>query len=191
MSNLIKVVIAILLVVYPILVYYGLNNDFSGEQLGIILLVLFTIRSFFTRLKTNRDKVQQIFPIVMVTGLVVLTWLFNSPEYLLWYPVGLNILFLLLFGSSVIYPPTIIETIASKVRKDMPPEVVVYTRKVTIAWCIFFAFNTVVSSWTVLSGSIEYWTLFNGLISYFIALAIVGIEYAIRKLIIHRKLAQK
>lgn len=191
MPRFIKILIAALLVAYPLLVYYGLNNNFSGAQLGMVLLVLFVIRLFFTRLQTSRDRLQMFLPLAMVMGLVILTWFFQQPHYLLWYPVGLNFTFLILFAFSLWHPPTVIESIARRMRKDMPAEVIVYTRKVTMVWCVFFAVNMLVAAWTVLSGSIELWTIYNGFISYIIAFLILSGEILIRKYFIQRNEASK
>jgi uncharacterized membrane protein len=182
MYNLVKVAIVIFLLLYPILIYFGLNY-FSPSQLGIFFLVLFAIRSLFTRTKSASARWQIILTVTIGGTLAALTWIYNSEEYLLWYPVGLNITFFIIFASSLIFPPSVIERIARAFHKEFPESAVVYTRNVTIVWTSFFIINTFVSGWTVLHGDMEIWTLYNGLISYFIVALLLGAELIVRKIV--------
>jgi len=181
MYNLVKVAIVIFLLLYPILIYFGLNY-FSPSQLGIFFLVLFAIRSVFARTKSTSARWQLIFTVAIGGTLAALTWIYNSKEFLLWYPVGLNVTFLIIFASSLLFPPSIIERIARTFHKNFPESAVSYTRKVTIVWTIFFAINIFVSGWTVLHGDMEIWTLYNGLISYIIVGILLGAEFVVRKI---------
>ncbi|MGD8784510.1 MAG: hypothetical protein PVG75_08720 [Thioalkalispiraceae bacterium] len=115
--------------------------------------------------------------------LATLTWIYNTEEYLLWYPVGLNITFFFIFTSSLIYPPSVIERIARAFHTEFPDSAVRYTRNVTIVWTVFFAVNIVVSTWTVLIDNMEVWTVYNGLISYVIVGILLGGELVVRKII--------
>ena len=182
MYNLLKVVIVIFLLLYPILIYFGLNY-FSPSQLGIFFLILFAIRSVFARTRSTSARWQLIFTVTIGGTLAALTWIYNSKEFLLWYPVGLNITFLIIFASSLLFPPSIIERIARTFHKDFPESAIAYTRNVTIVWTIFFAINIFVSGWTVLNGDMEIWTLYNGLISYIIVGILLGAEFVVRKII--------
>lgn len=185
MYNLVKVIVVVFLLLYPVLIYFGLNY-FSPSQLGLFFLALFTIRIIFAKTKSKTARWQMIFTVAIGGTLAALTWLFDSKEYLLWYPVGLNIAFFLIFASSIIFPPSVIEQIARVLHKEFEESAIVYTRNVTIIWTIFFAVNGIVSAWTVLHGSMEVWTLYNGLISYVVVGLILGIELLVRKYIVKK-----
>ena len=180
MANPLKVGIVILLLLYPFLIYFGLDY-FTPSHLGLFFLALFILRVIFTKTKSKTARWQLIFTVVIGGILAILTWIFDSEEFLLWYPVGLSAAFFLIFTISIIFPPTVIEQIARGYSKHFPPIAVVHTRNVTIVWAVFFAINIFVSSWTVVYGGMEVWTLYNGLISYIIVGILVGGELLVRR----------
>ena len=180
MYNLVKVIVVVLLLLYPVFIYFGINY-FSPSQLGLFLVGLFAARVLFARKNNKTARLQAVLTILIGGSLAGLTWVFNSVEYLKWYPVGLNLIFFLVFVSSLISPPSIIEQIARMQHKDLPVSGIAYTRNVTIIWTVFFVINALISSWTVLYGSMEAWTLYNGFISYIIMGAIFVLEILVRK----------
>lgn len=183
MANLFKVVVVIFLLLYPVLIYFGLNY-FSPTQMGVFFLVLFVVRGIFAKTKSKAARWQLIFTVTIGVILAALTSIYNSAEFLKWYPVGLNIAFFIIFTNSVIYPPSVIESIARLVpNKDFPPSAVIYTRRVTMVWAAFFVLNGIISAWTVLYASMEVWTLYNGLISYIAVGALLGGEVLVRKIV--------
>ena len=183
MYNLVKVLIVILLLLYPIFIYFGLSY-FSPSQLSIFLLAMFAVRVMFVRKSNRTARFQVLFAVVLGSCLAVLTWFFNSADYLKWYPVGLNLLFFIIFTVSIFNPPSVIEQLARLQHKDFPPEAVRYTRNVTVVWSVFFVINALISSWTVLYGTLESWTLYNGLISYIAMGLLIVLEILIRKYVI-------
>ena len=56
-----------------------------------------------------------------------------------------------------------------------------YTRRVTQAWCLFFALNGVVALATALAASDEVWMLYNGLVAYGLIGAMFAGEWLIRR----------
>jgi len=180
MYNLVKVMVIILLLLYPVFIYYGLNY-FSPSQLGLCLLALFAVRIVFIRKRDKSARIQVVFTVLIGGSLALLTWVFDSVEYLKWYPVGLNMVFFFIFTASIIFPPSVIEQIARAHRNNLPPSGVIYTRNVTIIWSVFFIVNALISSATVFYGSLAVWTLYNGLISYIIMGLIFVFEITVRK----------
>lgn len=66
-------------------------------------------------------------------------------------------------------------------RGDMPPEVLSFTRGVTLAWTLFFAGTAVVSALLYAVVSVKAWSVFSNLLnSPLIGLMFVG-EYALRR----------
>jgi len=185
MYNLVKVIIVVFLLLYPLLIYFGLNY-FSPSQLGLFFLALFAIRIIFLKTKSKAARWQMIFAMTIGGTLAALTWVYDSEEYLLWYPVALNMAFFLIFAVSIMFPPTVIEQIARTSHKEFPESAVAYTRNVTIIWTVFFVVNSIIAAWTVLHGSMEIWTLYNGLISYLVVGSILGLELLVRKSILQK-----
>jgi uncharacterized membrane protein len=87
---------------------------------------------------------------------------------------------LLLFSWSLLSPPSLIERLARIQHPDLPPEGVIYTRRVTQIWCVFFIVNGSIALVTALWSSFEIWSLYNGLIAYLLmGILFIG-EYIVR-----------
>jgi uncharacterized membrane protein len=97
------------------------------------------------------------------------------------YPVLMSLGFAALFLHSLWSPPVMIERFARLAEPDLPEAARPYLRKVTIAWIAFLLANAAVAGWTVLYGTIEQWTLYNGLVSYLLMGAMFGGEYLVRQ----------
>jgi len=117
-------------------------------------------------------------PLVALLGVAAL--LLRSSESVLYYPVLVNAVFLLAFAVSLFQPQTLIERLARRFDPELPPEGVRYTRKVTLAWCVFFVMNGGIAWWTT-TQPMAVWTLYNGLIAYLAMGAMFGGEWLIRR----------
>jgi len=104
----------------------------------------------------------------------------NQLSTLLFYPLLVNGLMLLIFGWSLVSPPSLIERLARIQHPDLPPEGVVYTRRVTQVWCGFFIVNGALAAATAVWGSLEIWSLYNGLIAYVLMGLLFAGEYLVR-----------
>ena len=75
----------------------------------------------------------------------------------------------------------LVTQMARKARRgDMPPEVVRYTRRVTIGWALFFASIIAMSSFLFFDASRAAWSLFVNLLIWPSIVAAFVVEYAIR-----------
>jgi uncharacterized membrane protein len=63
----------------------------------------------------------------------------------------------------------------------MPPHGVIYTRKVTWAWCGFFALNGTAALVTALWASERIWALYNGLVAYVLIGLLFAGEWLVRQ----------
>jgi len=122
-------------------------------------------------------------PCVALLGVMAL--LLRSSASLLYYPVLVNAVFLLAFATSLFQSQTLIERLARRLDPELPPQGVRYTRKVTLAWCVFFVANGVVALWTT-TQPMDVWTLYNGLIAYVAMGAMFGGEWLIRQRVMRR-----
>jgi uncharacterized membrane protein len=111
-------------------------------------------------------------------GLMVLIG--QSSLSLQYYPVLVNVLFLALFAFSLIQRQTLIERLARRLEPDLPASGILYTRRVTQAWCLFFIMNGLLAWWSVGAGA-AIWAFYNGLVSYLLmGLMFIG-EWLIRR----------
>lgn len=182
---------AAIVIAYPLIVYFGLEH-FGARLIAIILIAMALLRLFVVR---NVDGLSAAMPharLVVVALLVfgVLTFVFNVPVLLQYYPVVMNILMFALFFGSLLRPPSMIEQIARIATPDLSPAGVEYTRKVTIVWCGFFVLNGSMALYTVLATSIGFWAVYNSVISYSLMGVLFAGEYLIRR-IVQRKGAEQ
>lgn len=104
---------------------------------------------------------------------------------LLFYPVLVNLVFLIVFAISLRRQQSIVEVIARRIDPDLPQEGIHYTRQVTKVWCLFFIVNGAIALWTT-TRSPEIWALYNGLIAYLLMGLLFGAEWLVRRRIIGR-----
>lgn len=97
------------------------------------------------------------------------------------YPVLVNAVLLLVFGVSLWRGPPVIERLARLAEPMLPPEGVAYTRRVTQAWCLFFALNGAAATATALWLSTDGWALYNGFIAYLLIGAMFAGEWLLRR----------
>lgn len=176
----IKLVTGILLVLYPIAIYFALKYGHLKMTL-LFLLVIFILR--LAIMPTGFKQMAWLTKIIAYFGIAMagLSWIFGQYQLLLYYPVATNLLFLCVFAYSLFRPPTIIERFASIKHPNLPIEAIRYTRKVTLCWCLFFIINGSIALITCLVNDLNWWTLYNGGISYILIGLLASIEWLIRQ----------
>lgn len=160
---------------YPFAVYFG-THYLQPWKIASVLLVLLGIRLIASYSVKHWSS-----PLLLV-GMVYCGFAIWSNELLTlrFYPAIANAAMLLLFSWTLLSPPSLIERIAKIQHPNLPPEGIVYTRRVTEVWCAFFIVNGGIAFATALWGSFELWSLYNGLIAYLLmGLLFVG-EYIVR-----------
>jgi uncharacterized membrane protein len=126
-------------------------------------------------------------PIVLLTAAGMLGFLAwrGLQAYPGWfYPVSYVTLYLALlwiFGRTLLPGRRpLITLLATHVHGGIPPEVERYTRRVTAAWCCFFAAMTVTSMLLFLFAPLALWSAFNSLLNLPLVVAMYLGEYAWR-----------
>jgi len=182
-----KIILALVTVLYPFVVFYGLA-EFSVRWVSFILLLLFLVRLFVLKKNSVRAKKAKniLSPLASkVISLVVLVFLlfsfiFDADIGLLFYPVIINSALALIFSYSLANPPPVIERLARLTQADLPPHAVVYTRTVTKIWLGFFIINGLIATYTALFTSLQTWTIYNGFIAYILMALLFTGEYLVR-----------
>ena len=175
-SRLFSLVLAALVFIYPLLVYFFLDRYgvvILAAQLGALLLlrVLPLVRS--------RPLVLVVTFVSIGVFLLLIYWSGNE-RLLLLYPTLVSLVMLALFSLTLWYPPSMIERFSRMLNMEIPPQAVPYMRVVTVIWCLFFAINALISAWLAWWGSMTWWTLYNGLISYLVIGLLIGGEFLYR-----------
>jgi uncharacterized membrane protein len=190
MSKLLKLIVAALLVGYPFLVYLGLIwFDARGVAL---LLVAFAAARLACLDKAPREaplRSALLLPVGAVAAIGLLVIVSGAPDLLRLYPVAVNAGMLVLFGVTLVRPPSLIERIARLTEPHLPPEAVRYTRVVTEVWCGFFLLNGGLALATALFADLALWTLYNGLIAYVLMMLLFLGELLVRRRVRRARLA--
>lgn len=165
----------ILSLCYPFAVYWGLQQ-YDAKLLLPILLVVLAIRWFALDVHSERKVV-----LVTVVGIITVIGIGGSQLGLKFYPVMMNFGFLVLFGSSLFSATSFVERLARIKEPDLPPKAIIYTRKVTWVWSIFFLINGTIAMATALWATDEVWMLYNGMIAYLLMGLLAGTEWLVRQ----------
>ena len=162
-------------ILYPFAVYFG-THYLEPWKIACILFALLG-----TRLIAAYRAKHWSSPL-LAAGMLYCGYAIWSNELLSlrFYPVIVNAAMLLLFAWSLRSHQSLIERLARIQHPDLPPEGVIYTRRVTQAWCVFFIVNGGIALATALWSSFELWSLYNGLIAYILMGIMLAGEYSVR-----------
>lgn len=171
----------IALAAYPLLVYSTMGR-FGPVGAAALLAVVCIARLALVAMRGAGSIAGNGIAFVCIGGalLAAAAFWFESRSAVLYYPVLVNAVLLAVFAASLWRPPTIIERIARLREPDLPPAAVVYTRRVTIVWAVFFALNGAAALYTTVATSLETWTLYNGFVAYLLIGALFIGELATR-----------
>ena len=172
--------LALLALVYPVLVYFGLLH-FPPKWVGLAIAALLMLRLVLLQRKITAELRHSLYPAMLLAIACALASVFlNHAGALKLIPVVINFACLIGFASTLRHPPSMIERFARLQEPDFSDTAIAYTRKVTMVWCGFFVLNGSVSLYTALFTDMATWTLYNGLIAYlFLGLLFIG-EYLVR-----------
>lgn len=173
-----KALLAGLLFLYPLAVYFGLQFSEPALIGGLFISVLLARHWLVKDTKASFGHMK----VVTLSGLCLLVFasLANSEMALKFYPVVISSCFLGIFAYSLYNPPSVVEVIASKF-ETLNEHARHYTRTVTKVWCVFFVINGLIATATVFHPDPTVWLTYNGLISYLLMGLIMAIEFIIRK----------
>jgi uncharacterized membrane protein len=171
-----------LLVLYPVLVYLGTRYLSVGSLAGV-LIALFALRLATSRgIAGFRPNGAQL-ALASAVGIVlaVVSMLQRRADAMLYYPALVNAGLLAVFAVSLVRPPSVIERIARLKDGQLSAAAVAYTRRVTIAWIVFFACNGAIAFVTARWASLATWTFYNGAVSYVLIGMMFGAEWLVRR----------
>ncbi|GLQ96120.1 hypothetical protein [Dyella mobilis] len=175
MQKLTSILLPLVGVLYPFVVYFGMDRV-PPPMFALVLGAIWLIRAP-ALLKQPGGR------LMLGAALTYCALLAFSGNDALerWYPTLISALLLCAFGLSLIYGPPLVERIARVREPDLPDAAIPYTRKVTWVWVGFFVFNGVVSAALTLWARLSLWTLYNGLIVYFIMGTLFAGEWLLRR----------
>jgi len=166
------------LLFYPLYVWWAISHWHPAAALLPIAAIALG-KSFYG----NAGMASRVFFILTCIGLVAAMLLGRAEHAMLYYPVWMNAGMLLLFGYSLLFPPTMVERIARLMEGELEPKAIVYTRKVTQVWCVFFLLNGIMAFLTAWYADWNVWLLYNGLIAYILMGLLMFIEWQVRRVV--------
>src|SRR5262245_7812667 len=145
----------LLFALYPILIFVGLQF-LDARTIGLLVLAALAVRYRRSALGVVAGfSAWQWLALTLPVLLGVAVVVTNSESLLLLYPASISASMLILFGTTLLWPPTMIERFARQHQPDLPAESVRYTRRVTEAWCLFFICNGAAAAYTAFFASRE------------------------------------
>jgi uncharacterized membrane protein len=171
------VAIALLLAgaAYPFLAHASLQNG-TSRWIALPLAALWLLRAVADR---KRAAGGWLLPAI-VTAFCAIIAFSDDTRWLRGYPVLVNgAMFAVFFGSLCRGVP-MVERFARLRHADLPPRAVAYTRRVTQIWSAFFACNGLVAAGLSLWAPWDWWTLYNGVISYVLMGLLMAGEWLVR-----------
>jgi uncharacterized membrane protein len=175
MLRILNAVIGVVILLYPLAVYLGIQVT-APWKISATLLAMLLIRFWLFPADKQWGRA-----LIGVGALYCVFAIWDNSELSLrFYPVGVNASLFLLFSVSLLYPPPIIERLARLQHPNLSIQGVNYTRKVTQVWCVFFIINGLIAAGTALWANFFWWSLYNGCIAYGLMGLLMGTEYLIR-----------
>lgn len=172
---------AIFFLAYPFVVYAAYTR-LGTRSLGALLLATWAV-SLGLRARGSGAELARIarqhLPLAL---LIVGAMAVGNRTLLLLLPAVASLYLLWTFASSLRRGPPMVERFARAIEDDLPDFTLPYCRKVTIAWCVFLAANSLCVAALARWGPLEWWALYTGLVFYLLMGALLAGEFAIRKL---------
>jgi uncharacterized membrane protein len=157
------------------MVYWAIRRGAAGAWVVLMPLLAVVAVVWRTRLR---------WPVLaFAAGAAVWLWLLpgSAPGTLAVVHVGVYLGLLWLFARTLRRGrEPLVTGIARRVRGTLPLEVVGYTRRVTQAWCMFFACMALASAALFLLAPLAAWSLFANLLNLPLVAAMFLVEYGVR-----------
>jgi uncharacterized membrane protein/acyl-CoA synthetase (AMP-forming)/AMP-acid ligase II/3-hydroxymyristoyl/3-hydroxydecanoyl-(acyl carrier protein) dehydratase len=189
MRRILHVLFYVVVAAYPLLMFCFLVV-FKIPLRFLSLFVIFIALLYFLGITSAGKKKKPgtlILNAVLLLGIGLLCFVTNSAVILKLYPVLINGIFLIFFGSTLFFPPVMIFRFATLQDKSIrgslaEKRIERYCRKVTVIWCCFFILNGAAALVTVLGNSDVLWSVYNGGISYILIGTLFAGEFIVRKM---------
>ena len=187
MVLLIRLFLAVIVIAYPFVVYFGLIH-FQFWQVTLFIAVIALIRlAFYSRNNSGMMKTGIVGAFLLLL-FSLLAMLLKQQLWLKIYPVAISLTLLYFFAASLQTPKSMIERFAELKEKNISEQKKNYMRKLTLIWCGFFILNALIATYTIFTSS-KTWMLYNGLISYVMIGLLITIELLYRHLVVLKKLS--
>lgn len=181
MTRVLHIFAMVAFVGYPVAVFYGVRSGRIGLWLlGACVLLAPTL---YFRLQTVRENSTSpafahlrplAFLPVLTLGMLALSATLNARGFALATPTLINIVLLVVFGSTLGTDTPMIERFARLIDPELNEGQRAWCRLWTIIWCAFFFLNGLLAAIMALWAPLLWWSLYTSLLAYLI----MGILFA-------------
>jgi len=169
------VVVTCLFLLYPYLVYRGIESGVVWLAPAIFSAV-FLMQSF----AAQNVKTKLIKAFIAIGLLLGAYYLQTITAKVL--PVLIQLLLMYFFGRTLLKDkgPPFIESFVRLQFTEIPQQLYPYLRQLTVVWTVFFAFNALMCVALAVWSDDRWWALYNGVIIYLMIGLITTLEYIYR-----------
>jgi len=180
----VSVLFPLLLLTYPLVLHLGIY--FGHIDLVVLYLaILLSLPFLSTAIKRIRPGIWRIMAVGLAFIVLVIS-ASNDKLIVKLVPLTVNGVLLWFFSSSLVGGRIpLITRFASLMREDMPPAVLIYTRRATIAWSGYFLSMLIFSLILAIYAPIELWSFFSNVLSYVILVLMFLVEFTVRRFLLH------
>ena len=175
-ANVVKLLVAIFFVSYPFIVFFGLSY-FPPSFFGLVLMALLAFR--YGVIKSDERMLMLPILLVFLTYAVAMVVIDND-RMVLYYPALVSFVMCAVFANSLRHEESLLLRLVKARGMTTSSHTPGYLFWLTGLWALFFLLNGLVSLWSS-TVSLSVWTLYNGLISYFIVAILSAGEWLFRR----------
>lgn len=181
MRVVLAVVRALVVIGYPAALYFGVTR-LDPRSLGLVMLALLLPNLALRVAAAAPEQRRAVVKLPLaIAGLVGLGAALAEPRFFLALPVLVNLTLLANFAASLRGPVSLVERYARLQEPELPPGGEAYCRKVTVAWCWFFAANAAACAGLAGLAPVSWWALYTGILAYILVGVGFTIEFLVRK----------
>ena len=161
-----------MLLAWPFLIGFGLANNSLHGILPVMALVLL-LR--VCQARRQGGPLRYLFVSVALAGIALCaaSYVLHAHQWVLLYPVVVNLVMLVVFGGSLWTAMPVVERLARLREPDLSPAVSLPAPLSDI--------NGAIALFTVLHADIRLWTLWNGMIAYLLMGTLMAGEWLVRQ----------
>lgn len=176
--------VLLLILAYAILANYTLQSK-QNSDFGALVVLLPIMVTFIILALRSKHRALMIGLIILTSPLFWLAWTQIKAHYdVIYWLIHESLQFVLLTTFARTLTPDqqpLCAQFAQIVHGTLSPELTDYTRKVTIAWSLFFACVMVISTFLFFSYPIKVWSIFANFFYLPLVALMFIVEYWVRK----------
>jgi uncharacterized membrane protein len=174
-------------IAYPVLAHYSTATSAATTwpSFGVAVSLAPSLAILLWLAWRSPRRLLMVLLCVTVAGLLGLFWGALQRNFSWVYflqHAGTNLMLAAVFGATLLRgrQPLVTRLAETVHRTRLAPEVLRYTRQVTLAWTLFFLATALVSSALFCCARMEAWSVFANFLSFPLILLMFAIEYAVR-----------